>query len=674
LLAVIAAVLLEPVSNSFLSSIVLGGHIMARYVKASGTAAEEGTRAKITHVPGLILNTIISTLILVGLERNWVITGDAYQAITNAPTTTQQAVTFTALILGTIHANAIAQLINQGTRIILARQPTSLHQLKLWDALSTISLDLSVRRFEKLLVIGFYLAMSQGLSFLWSGAIAPVQTTAKDSQLSMTLPQYTDDSSRYWAQNGFYPGIFNASFVSPKGTFTYLPILDRLGYLIVDGSSATSTDSQPQVHSKNDNSNYTYIGRSYGVGSSVGLSDESLQNTTVTYQYTENGYNADVDCTYNASSRMRLLLVQPGKIVPMHWATPYAYLATGSGPNGPADNCTAENVEDCGGFIVEGLRGVQDIVAAGWWASSESGLQFDGIPNPEKYIGKTRPVLSKAFTALAAGSGNQNLNQVQCSISMIPTPFTVNVDTQNRKISVIPQNNSNVLDIEPTGFIADSASSVLAIMSGLDMSFGASLIGSILKRNINNKISQLGLSDQSQQPDIATLQGIAESIETLIDDNLLATASAQLMIAKDTYTVNPTAYKTGLRIGDKGVVVGLVLVNALIILLFIEEALRTRNWRNLSKFNYSKVEDIIVASSLGGSALGDAVLSKSSWVAGDLTEAAGDIKVIASHGDYVQLGIAGEGELKERCSEDGVELIPSEYSRRGYNEGGRYNE
>jgi hypothetical protein len=115
------------------------------------------------------------------------------------------------------------------------------------------------------------------------------------------------------------------------------------------------------------------------------------------------------------------------------------------------------------------------------------------------------------------------------------------------------------------------------------------------------------------------------------------------MIAKDTYAVNPTAYKTGLRTGYRGVVVGLVLVNALIIHLFIEKALRTRNWRNLSKFNYSKVENIIVASSMGGSALADAVLSKSSWVGGDLTEAAGDIKVIASHGDHVQLSIAGEG-------------------------------
>jgi hypothetical protein len=76
---------------------------------------------------------------------------------------------------------------------------------------------------------------------------------------------------------------------------------------------------------------------------------------------------------------------------------------------------------------------------------------------------------------------------------------------------------------------------------------------------------------------------------------------------------------------------------------------------------------------MGGSALADAVLSKSSWVGGDLTEAAGDIKVIASDGDHVQLGIAGEGELKQRCSEDGVELIPSEYLRGGYIKGKKYN-
>jgi hypothetical protein len=230
-----------------------------------------------------------------------------------------------------------------------------------------------------------------------------------------------------------------------------------------------------------------------------------------------------------------------------------------------------------------------------------------------------------------------------------------------------------VVDIEPTGFIADSASSVLAIMSSLDTSFKASVIGSILIRNINNKISQQGFLDPSRPQDVATLQGIAESIETLIDDSLLATASAQLMIAKDSYTVTPTVYRKGLRIGGKRDVVTLVIVNALIIVLFIEEALRTRNWRTLSKFDYSNVEDIIVATSLGGPTLGNAVLRKSSWVGGGLTKAAGDVKVILSHGDHVQLGIAG-AETKERCSEDGVELISSEYSRRRYSEGGRYGE
>jgi hypothetical protein len=165
---------------------------MAHYVKASSTAVEEGTFAKIIHVPGLILNTIISTLILVGLESNWVIAGNgnAYHTITNAQTTTQQVVTVTATILGTIHANAIAKLINQATRIILAGQPTSIHRLKLWYALSTISLDRSVRWTELPLVIGIYFALSQGPSALWSGAIAPVRIVTGDTQASITLPRY----------------------------------------------------------------------------------------------------------------------------------------------------------------------------------------------------------------------------------------------------------------------------------------------------------------------------------------------------------------------------------------------------------------------------------------------------------------------------------------------------
>jgi hypothetical protein len=56
-----------------------------------------------------------------------------------------------------------------------------------------------------------------------------------------------------------------------------------------------------------------------------------------------------------------------------------------------------------------------------------------------------------------------------------------------------------------------------------------------------------------------------------------------------------------------------------------------------------------------------------------LDKAAGDVKVILSHRDHVQLGIAG-AETKERRNEDGVELIPSDYSRRRYSEGERYGE
>jgi hypothetical protein len=72
---------------------------------------------------------------------------------------------------------------------------------------------------------------------------------------------------------------------------------------------------------------------------------------------------------------------------------------------------------------------------------------------------------------------------------MIPTSFTVNVNTYNRKVLVTPRNGSNVVDIETTRFITDLASSVLTIISSLDISFKALIIGNILTCNINNKIS-----------------------------------------------------------------------------------------------------------------------------------------------------------------------------------------
>lgn len=62
-------------------------------------------------------------------------------------------------------------------------------------------------------------------------------------------------------------------------------------------------DGRPRNHSKLDNPNWEYIGRSFGVGSSVGQSDDHIADDRVlNYNYTESGYSANVTCIKNSIS------------------------------------------------------------------------------------------------------------------------------------------------------------------------------------------------------------------------------------------------------------------------------------------------------------------------------------------------------------------------------------
>lgn len=553
---------------------------------------------KFIIVPGLILNTIVSTLILAGLENGWTIHGNFYDTINNARSNTQVVVSLIASGLGIIHVTAITQVYNFATRLILTGRPTSLDELALWLSLSTSSIDWSLVfkwNCRSLLVVVSYIAAFAPQA-LWVGALTPVQTfmNRTETSISIEIPRYTNDSYGLWSQNDFYNE--STPLVDRKGTFSYCPIQDRLGYLISDGSTASSVNGRPQTRPKNDNSNYTYTGRSYGVGSSVGLTDDAIQENggIVSYQYTETGYQATVECIYNSSSQWGLMLVQNGIVEPM-WATPFSYLATGPGPNTTIDPlCVNGPSPNCPGIIVAGLGGNQEIVAAAWWASAESGLADRGGPNPSDYIGKTRPVLSKAFMALTAGSKYQNLNNTQCSISMIPTSFSIDVDVRDRSISVSPQSKTDVPDIEPSGFVANSASAILLFMSALDQTLHNPIVGTILQRNVENINLQENLTTSTPE---TILRGVAESLEVLIDDSLITTASAQLMVAHDSYTISPTLSFEAFSVGKREYAIAILAVNWFIFLVFVYEAVRKRSWSTLPMFNYTDVKSVIIASS-----------------------------------------------------------------------------
>lgn len=103
------------------------------------------------------------------------------------------------------------------------------------------------------------------------------------------------------------------------------------------------------------------------------------------------------------------------------------------------------------------------------------------------------------------------------------------------------------------------------------------------------------------------LTGIENSVTAMMDDLLVAYASAQLMIANDTKTVNATVTYAAVRLGQPVYVYSVFLVNLAIILIVVLEAFRTRGWTHLTTFDYNDLSSLATASSRGGYHLANAL-------------------------------------------------------------------
>ena len=73
--------------------------------------------------------------------------------------------------------------------------------------------------------------------------------------------------------------------------------------LLLSASSAMTLNDGPRKHSKVNNPSWEYTGRSFGLGSSVGQSNDTVVDDRVLhYSHTEFGYNTKVSCVRNKTS------------------------------------------------------------------------------------------------------------------------------------------------------------------------------------------------------------------------------------------------------------------------------------------------------------------------------------------------------------------------------------
>lgn len=415
-------------------------------------------------------------------------------------------------------------------------------------------------------------------SALWAGAITPVQTTANAStQTPILIPHFrvTPNIIEFPSEIGKSgPDLRDA-----RGFFTFSPGVKLHGSLLATLAAASTVDGSPRQHAKLDNSHYTYHGRSFGIGASVGLQNDiingsSSHNTPIGYTYSEMGLRADVKCIYNSSAQFML-----GDAYPDY---PMIFPAMGFLPN-------SGDTEEHSDYIGHGNS--DTIVAIGVAKNNESTDRVLGI---------------------AAGKNYKFLNAAQCNADFTPTLFNVSIGLIDRSINVT---ESGAADAFPAMHnLTYTVMRQFELLSNDQTSFYVSVLGDAF----NSSIASYSQS-QSHMPsrpgsnnEHDTLAGLTASVTAMVDDLLVAYASAQLLIQEDSEPAVTTIQIYAFEFGSSIYIYLVFAINLAIVLLVVEEAIRTRGWKNLTYFDYMDPRSLIIAGSMGGSSVARVIKSSSS--------------------------------------------------------------
>lgn len=211
------------------------------------------------------------------------------------------------------------------------------------------------------------------------------------------------------------------------------------------------------------------------------------------------------------------------------------------------------------------------------------------------------------------------LNNTQCDVTFIPTLFEVKVDVSRLLITVTPQQST--ADFDPTtkttgiglGRLAQYIVREVTLTSMINTSLYTSVLGDTFISNVAN----VAAATNTSMDDVSTVtSAVRDSLESMLDDMLLAVSSAQLMIA-GSITPSTSLRQTeatidvnAVKLGQTGYIYGIFVLNAVLLLLWCAEALRTHGWRSLPPFDYRDVKNVIISTSMGGDAV--AVAAKQS--------------------------------------------------------------
>ena len=407
---------------------------------------------KVLPIVAILFTTLISIL-LIG-QRDVRAVGTFHDAVLSNPGTTGFVKQIVAGLLGFLWIYVAGAVFNLATRLRLAspeRTPT-LRSLNVWVACGTQRVDLSLPILYMGLTAAVVLA-GQAIGSVWGGAITPVlspkllcgseHVISPVFNSSWFTTQFThqgdagdfDDSTSVCQTSNKLVGFIPTCPVPGEGRYlfigSFVDLCPGLQNLILDSArSATTYNGLPRNHAKNDNPSWTYVGRSYGVGSSTGVAPlpDSYDNL-LSYSYYETGYDVESSCSYNSTSAFNLSLVfsnfQPANRSDVELNI---WVASGVLPNSDLD-------ADCITFPIVQSNQTSDGFLT-WAATSKNSLNYVSIA--------------------ARGESYSSFDSLQCLVDFVLTNFSVTVNVTSSTIEVIPFNTIPSESLNPCKFLLSS--------------------------------------------------------------------------------------------------------------------------------------------------------------------------------------------------------------------------
>ncbi|KAF5000345.1 hypothetical protein FGRMN_1813 [Fusarium graminum] len=405
-------------------------------------------------------------------------------------------------ILAFCQTYVVTSLVNLATNAKLnsSNTPLKLDTLRLLQAMAVKSPIIEYKSKKSLLISVAFVLLLQIPAALWAGSITPTIGNLK-KQVPFEVPDFDQSTAKFWASQCAPATTCDELLGETQdlGTFSFVNWKTRTGLLLNSVSQASSRNSSTATYQKLDGTGFVYHGRSYGVGSAVGLLQPIYKDDPKAiirqYSFLEDGYAASVSCQYNRSSQLSFakpnMVETPGGLYALQ-----EYWVQGSLPNG-----------EWLGFPT-------------WAVVNEGPTSSIAAVNSQ----------SRYMYGFLAGNSYSLLNQTQCEVSFTVSRFNVSVDME-AKVITVGDSGKNSLDLDPTRALANISFHGVGYLSQTLTTLYTSVLGDSFVRNIDNvqaKRRRMNATDED------IMEAVQDGLNLLLDHFLESTGAAQIMLLQKT--------------------------------------------------------------------------------------------------------------------------------------------